>query len=86
MIAVWGLIGLIFFVVALYRATGRTTSSLVPGAAHSWPVNLNSLFSSGATLGRPPQAGPRPPTCNTHTQSAAPLDWHLSGLGPNAKP
>jgi len=24
MIAVWGLIGLIFFVVALYRATGRT--------------------------------------------------------------
>ena len=56
---------------------------------HSWPVHLNSLFSSGA---RAPRRPPRPPTCNTHTHAvavrAAPLDWHLSEPrgAHNAKP
>lgn len=56
---------------------------------HSWPVHLNSLFSSGA---RAPRRPPRPPTCNTHTHAvavrAAPLDWHLSEprSAHNAKP
>jgi hypothetical protein len=52
--------------------------------------NLNSLFSSGGLGRRPPQTATAylqyPYTCPVSWQSAAPLDWHLSGLGPNAKP